>query len=122
MTNETNAPCWAELDTTDTTAAGRFYTNLFRWGTKVGGDYTEFQVGGRSIGGMMKIPKEWGPVPPNWLVYFAVSDCDATVASAQKLGGGVIVPPTDIAKTGRFAVLRDGQGAVFAIIKLTQLA
>lgn len=117
--NEPNTATWTELDTTDTAAAGKFYTSLFGWGTKVGGDYTEFQVGGRSIGGMMKIPKEWGPVPPNWLTYFAVDDCDATAGKAQKLGGGAIVPPTDIEKTGRFSVLRDPQGAVFAVIKLT---
>ena len=117
--NEPNTACWAELDTTDTESAGKFYTALFGWGTKVGGDYTEFQVGGRSIGGMMKIAKEWGNVPPNWLVYFAVDDCDATAGKAQKLGAKIFMPPTDIPKTGRFAILQDPQGAVFAVIKLT---
>lgn len=116
---EPNTVCWSELDTTDTGSASRFYTDLFGWGSKPGGDYTEFQLGGQSIGGMMKIPKEWGAVPPNWLTYFAVSDCDATVKKAKELGGEAIVPPTDIPKVGRFAVLRDPQGAVFAIIKLT---
>jgi predicted enzyme related to lactoylglutathione lyase len=117
--NEPNTACWAELDTTDTESAGKFYTALFGWGTKVGGDYTEFQVAGRSIGGMMKIAKEWGDVPPNWLVYFSVDDCDAIAGKAQKLGAKTFMPPTDIEKVGRFAVLQDPQGAVFAIIKLT---
>lgn len=117
--NEPSAMCWSELDTTNTDAAGRFYTSLFGWGTKVGGEYTEFQHGGTSIGGMMKIPKEWGPVPSSWLIYFAVEDCDRIVARATELGGGTVVAPTDIPGTGRFSVLRDPQGAVFAIIKLT---
>jgi uncharacterized protein len=117
--NEPNTACWAELDTTDTSAAGKFYTALFGWGTKVGGDYTEFQVSGRSFAGMMKIAKEWGNVPPNWLVYFAVDDCDATAAKAQKLGAKIFMQPTDIPKTGRFAMLQDPQGALFAVIKLT---
>jgi hypothetical protein len=35
------------------------------------------------------------------------------------LGGNLIVPPTDIPNTGRFSVIQDPQGAVFAVIKLT---
>jgi predicted enzyme related to lactoylglutathione lyase len=30
-----------------------------------------------------------------------------------------MTPPTDIPGTGRFSVLRDPQGAIFAVIKLT---
>jgi len=30
------------------------------------------------------------------------------------------VPPTDIPNVGRFAVIRDPQGAVFAIIKMSR--
>jgi predicted enzyme related to lactoylglutathione lyase len=119
VVNEPNAMCWCELDTTDLESAKRFYTGLFGWGTKVGGDYTEFQRDGTSIGGMMKIPKEWGPVPPSWLIYFAVEDCDQTAAKTAELGGRAVVPPTDIPNVGRFAVLSDPQGAVFAIVKLT---
>jgi predicted enzyme related to lactoylglutathione lyase len=118
VVNEPGALCWAELDTTDTESAERFYTGLFGWGAKVSEAYTEWQQGETSIGGMMKIPKEWGPVPPNWLVYFAVADCDATAKRTGELGGGTIVPPTDIPGMGRFSVLRDPQGAVFAIYKL----
>jgi uncharacterized protein len=121
--NEPGALCWAELDTTDMASAEKFYTALFGWGAKRGGDaanetpYTEWQRGGDSIGGMMTIPKEWGPVPPNWLVYFMVSDVDATTKKAGSLGGQAIVPPSDIPKTGRFSVIRDPQGAVFATFK-----
>jgi uncharacterized protein len=119
VVNEPNTMCWSELDTTDTQAAGRFYTSLFGWGTKVGGDYTEFQRAGTAIGGMMKIPKDWGPVPPSWLVYFAVEDCDRAAAKTAELGGRALVPPTDIPNVGRFAVLSDPQEAVFAVIKLS---
>lgn len=122
VVSEPNAMCWDELDTTDTQAAGRFYTQLFGWTTKFGGDYTEFHRGQTPAGGMMKIPKEWGKVPPNWLVYFAVRDCDQSAAKAKELRAQPIVPPTDIPKVGRFSVLQDPQGAVFAIIKLTQPA
>jgi hypothetical protein len=117
--NEPGALCWSELDTNDTDSAERFYTKLFGWTTKVSPEYTEFDRGSTPIGGMMRIPKEWGDVPPNWLPYFAVSDCDATAAKAKELGGSVTVPPTDIPNVGPFAVLQDPQGAVFAVYRLT---
>lgn len=115
--DEPGAPCWVELETTDTDSAGKFYTGLFGWKTKAGGDYTEFYLGAKPIGGMMKIPKEWGPVPPHWLVYFMVADTDASVETGKKLGASVTVPPTDIEKVGRFAALRDPQGATFAVFR-----
>jgi predicted enzyme related to lactoylglutathione lyase len=117
VANEQGALCWAELDTTDTGAAQKFYTALFGWGAKVSPEYTEWQKSGASIGGMMKIPKEWGPVPPNWLVYFGSDDVDATAAKASKAGGKAIVPPQNIPDMGRFAVLADPQGAVFAVFR-----
>jgi uncharacterized protein len=59
-------------------------------------------------------------MPPHWLPYFQVSDCDAAVARAAKLGGGAMMPPRDIENVGRFAILKDPQGAAFAIIKLSR--
>jgi len=113
---------WSELATTDPVAATRFYTALFGWGAKpsqgpVG--YTEWQTGGCSIGGMMKIDPAWGNVPPHWLNYLSVADCDASVKQAASLGGTVVLPPQDVPNVGRFAVLADPQGAHFAVIKLS---
>ena len=83
------------------------------------GVYTEWQNGGQSIGGMMEIAPQMGPVPPNWLPYFMVEDCDASAAKAKQLGGSLHVPPTEIPHVGKFSVIGDPQGATFAIIKLT---
>jgi hypothetical protein len=119
---ELGALVWAELLTTDPAAAGEFYSGLFGWGRKAsdaaGADYTEWTEDGGSLGGMMAIPAEWGPVPPHWMLYLAVADCDATAARAEELGGGVRVPPTDIPGVGRFAYLVDPQGAAFAVIRM----
>jgi predicted enzyme related to lactoylglutathione lyase len=59
-------------------------------------------------------------VPTYWLVYFAVDDCDQATAKARELGGTELVPPMDV-PIGRFSVLTDAQGAVFAAIKLNEL-
>ena len=60
--------------------------------------------------------------PSSWLVYFAVDDADATVAKLTQLGGGVHHPASDIPGVGRFAVVHDPQGAVFAILQGEQTA
>ncbi|MBI1874300.1 MAG: VOC family protein [Acidobacteria bacterium] len=121
--DEPGALCWTELATTDTKKAGTFYEQLFGWRLKVGDaspmQYTEFINRGKPIAGMMQIQPEWGPAPPNWMPYFAVADCDATAKRATDLGGSLRVPPSDIPNVGRFSVIRDPQGAVFAIVKLT---
>ena len=68
---------------------------------------------------MMAIPTELGSVPPHWKIYFAVSDCEGQTTLAQSLGGTVRFPPTDAAGVGRYSVLADPQGAVFAVIQPT---
>jgi len=114
--------CWNELMTTDTSKDKEFYTSVFGWGadTQNFGDleYTMFSNGDRPAGGMLAITPEMGPIPPNWLVYFAVDDCDAKLQKATELGAIVMKPADDIPGIGRFAILTDPQGAAFAIIKL----
>ena len=114
--------CWNELGTNDTQKAGEFYSSLFGWAKDEmsGGpiEYTMFRNGDRASGGMYKITPEMGPIPPHWLVYFAVDDCDAKVQKATELGASVMKPADDIPGIGRFAILNDPQGAAFAIIKL----
>lgn len=56
-------------------------------------------------------------VPAHWLTYFWVDDVDASVQKAASLGGAALMPPMDIPNVGRFAVVRDPQGAVFAVFK-----
>jgi len=125
LVGETGTFGWDELWTTDRKKAAEFYTGLFGWKTKggdetlAGGPYTEWINGGQSIGGMMEITPEMGPVPPNWLPYFMVDDCNASADKAKALGGKLFVPPTDIPTVGRFSVVADPQGAMFAIIKLS---
>lgn len=117
VVNEAGAPCWVELEAKDPAAAEKFYTGLFPWTAKKSDTYTEWHLDGKGFGGMMQIPAEWGPVPPHWMVYFMVDDVDVCVAKAGGLGAAPIVPGMDIPNTGRFAVLKDPQGATFAVFQ-----
>jgi hypothetical protein len=124
LVNEPGTFCWNELATRDVETAKKFYEAVFGWGSETNtfgpGTYTEWKVGDRTVGGMMEMGENMPPsVPPHWLVYFAVADCDATVEQAQKLGGSVFVPPIDI-PPGRFAVIADSQGAMLAVMKLAE--
>ena len=113
---------WYELMTTDIDAAKSFYSNIIGWGTQAppstGIDYTLFTTAEAPVAGMMTLPdsvKAMG-VPPCWTGYIGVDDVDATVAAVKRLGGHVRVEPMDIPSVGRFAVVADPQGAVFALL------
>ncbi len=122
VVNLPNSFCWNELATNDVTKAGDFYADLFGWNRDVQSfgpiEYTMFTNGGRPAGGMFAIQPEMGNIPPHWLVYFAVDDCDAKTQKANDLGAKTLKPPDDIPGIGRFSILTDPQGAAFAIIKL----
>jgi uncharacterized protein len=116
--NEPGALCWNELSTNDVAKAVAFYTALFGWSSEdFGGMYTIVRVGGKSNGGIRPIGPEQQGMPPNWLAYFAVENCDESAARAGELGGNAIVPPMDVpvAEGARIAVIADPQGASFGI-------
>jgi predicted enzyme related to lactoylglutathione lyase len=123
--NEPGALCWTELTTTDTKAAEKFYTGLFGWTPKHSTpgspmEYTEFSVNGQPSIGMMAKPAEMpAHIPSYWMPYFQVADCDASTAKAKELGGRVMVGPQDIPNTGRFTIVTDPQGAMFAVFQFT---
>lgn len=122
LVNAPGAFCWNELMTTDTKKAGDFYSGLFGLGKDVQNfgpmEYTMFTSEDRPAAGMLQITPEMGPIPPNWLVYFAVDNCDTSVQKATELGATVMKPADDIPAIGRFAILTDPQGAAFAVIAL----
>jgi len=112
---------WCELMTTDPAAAKKFYGQLFGWELEdmsmPGMTYTVVKTAGKGIGGITAMPPNVPQgTPPNWGAYVTVPDIDATAKKAAELGGMVLVPPMQIPNVGRFAVLRDPQGAVICAI------
>ncbi|WP_029004433.1 VOC family protein [Azorhizobium doebereinerae] len=114
---------WYQLATTDTQAAGTFYETVVGWTGRDAGvgdlSYTLLAAKGVDVGGMMTLSAELAQagVPPHWMGYVEVDDVDASTAKAASLGATIHAEAHDIPDVGRFAVLADPQGAVFALIR-----
>jgi predicted enzyme related to lactoylglutathione lyase len=111
---------WYELTTPDPDASKRFYQPLVGWSTQpFDNDYSMWTNGGQPIGGIFRLGPEQQAqgIPPNWMPYVEVNNVDESASRASAAGGTVVVPPTEIPNTGRFAVLQDPHGATFGIYK-----
>lgn len=114
--------CWVELASGDPQSAKKFYGELFGWNfddtdAGHGFTYTMIDAAGAGFGGMyplMDMQREQG-VPPHWLNYVMVEDCDESTERAQSLGGKLVMGPHDVMDKGRMSLLQDPTGAVFAI-------
>jgi uncharacterized protein len=116
LVNAHGALSWNELASPDLDASKSFYTQLFGWSAEpIEGMEMPYLViktaAGASNGGIRPV---MDPEPPHWLAYFGVDDIDASVAKVTELGGGTIAGPMPIGM-GSIAIVRDPQGAVFAL-------
>ena len=114
VTSRVGTFVWHENVTTDPARAQEFYTQLFGWEIEVfqAGDveYPMIKADGQLHGGFPSVP---AGTPPHWVGNVQVEDVDGTVDKAKAAGGELLVGPMDIPEVGRYAVLRDDQGAIF---------
>jgi predicted enzyme related to lactoylglutathione lyase len=111
---------WNELATNDPARARDFYTGLFGWRADVmnmGMEYTVFNGDTGPLAGAYALTPEMEGMPVCWLPYFAVEDPDTMAEKAISLGATVLKGPEDIPGIGRFAMIRDPQGAMFYIMR-----
>lgn len=115
------------LPTPDVAAASVFYGSVLGWtlrpvedppGGHVLAELTE--VGELDDGGSRAAVAGLGPLPPDsgpsaWVMSFATGDIDATAADVTRLGGALLLPPSDAGTLGRLAVAADPTGAVFGL-------
>lgn len=111
---------WHQLMTRDVPGAKNFYSKLIGWKTMawpLDPAYTVCHAEVGPVAGIMAIPPDVPmDVPPHWVQYIGTRDVDGTADAAVRAGGSVMKAPADMQGAGRYAVLKDPQGALFAII------
>ena len=117
-----NTFCWPELLTSDVAGAKNFYSALFGWtfeDNPVGENqvYVMVSLRGKSVGAMYArtAEQEKMNIPTNWLPYISVTDVKESFQKASRAGAKGLVEPMDVLDVGKMAVLRDPQGASFAL-------
>ncbi len=111
---------WHELMTRDVPGAKAFYSRIMGWKVEPWAADPNYTVCLANIGptaGIFPITADFpAEMPAHWVSYIGTRDVDGTVAAAVRAGGSIVKEPEDIAGAGRYAVLKDPQGAVFAIL------
>jgi predicted enzyme related to lactoylglutathione lyase len=119
---EHGAPCWFELETHQGGSSAEYYAALLGVEApemaEMPGSYWTLSVAGEMAGGIWQDPEgKDAPVGgPHWVPYIQVDDVDTTVSAAVAAGAAVVFEAKDT-PYGRFAKLRDPQGAEFSVIK-----
>ncbi|MCP4725482.1 MAG: VOC family protein [bacterium] len=112
-----NPFCHIELNSNDPGKAKEFYKNLLDWEYQEwpmeDGEYTVIKTGKDPGGGIFKNPVP-DKAPSHWLIYIEVSDIDSVTSKAAELGATIHKEVMDIPDMGKFSVLEDPTGAVFA--------
>jgi uncharacterized protein len=113
---------WADVTTTDQEAATAFYARLFGWEpeNRPAGDgvmYTMMRLGDLDVAAVSPQPQMLrdAGAPPAWNSYVTVASADAAAQRAEQLGATVLSGAFDVMDAGRMAVVRDPQGAMFAL-------
>ena len=120
-----NPVLWFEVLGKDGKALRKFYGELFGWNIQEAGGGTDYGLVGASdggVGGGIGTSQDGGPGFATF--YVEVDDIGKALARAQKLGGTVVLPETDIPGMDlKFAYFTDPEGHVIGLSKgMAQMA
>jgi predicted enzyme related to lactoylglutathione lyase len=106
---------WHELMTSNITHAHNFYGKVIGWKTQPfdqDPSYQMFAANSGPIGGTVR--REDGP--GSWLPFIGTTDIETTIGDATQLDATIVTKP-DLTPggSGKWAILKDPQGATFAI-------
>ncbi|MGW2301310.1 VOC family protein [Streptomyces sp. NPDC001809] len=114
------SPCWLDLGTPDVPAAAAFYGGVLGWDYESmeapegqDGEGGMFRNDGKIVAGLGKLTEPGARSA--WMVYYSVTDADATTRAVEEAGGTVRVPPTELDEWGRMAQFSDPLGGQFAV-------
>ncbi|MFJ4621236.1 VOC family protein [Streptomyces sp. NPDC088812] len=112
------SPCWLDLGTPDVPAAAAFYGAVLGWDYESMGEGEDMEGGmfrkdGRIVAGLGKLTESGARSA--WMIYYGVTDADATTEAVERAGGTVRVAPRDLDQWGRMAQYSDPLGGQFAV-------
>jgi predicted enzyme related to lactoylglutathione lyase len=106
-----------ELLAANDRAAATFYASLAGYRADAvarrNGHYVLLRAGGTVRAGILQRPSE--EIQPLWLTHFLVDDPAGAGATAEKLGGRIILPASPSLREGSMAVVTDPTGALLAL-------
>lgn len=117
-----NIVCHVEWAVSSLDKAKAFYGGLFAWTFEgMGEEYLMFNTGSEELGGGLMLSKEVKP-GQSPIIYIHVDSIETKLPEAEKLGGKVCVPKTEIPNMGWFAVLADLDGNPVGIFESAKKA
>lgn len=104
-----------EIPAENVEAAGKFYQSLFGWKLQHDAElnYSMWESGDGTGGGFPAVSDE-SPAG-HVLVYVDSDDIEADLRNAEKLGGKIVHPKTEIPQTGWFGMFQDPTGNVIGL-------
>ncbi|BFM12583.1 VOC family protein [Simiduia litorea] len=118
---------WHDLLTHDMSATKQFYSGLFGWEfTEVpnafgASPYQLISFENQIIGGAVDTKDlQKGHELSQWITVFSSADLNASIHQLTSLGGTIEGGPQSVGDRGKLAVVRDTQGAVFALLQTTK--
>jgi predicted enzyme related to lactoylglutathione lyase len=112
------SPCWLDLGAPDVRGAAAFYGAVLGWDYEPMGEGEDMEGGmfrkdGKTVAGLGRLTEEGARSA--WMIYYRVTDADATTQAVERAGGTVRVAPTGLGDWGRMAQYSDPLGGQFAV-------
>ena len=110
---------WIDLVTDDIRAAGAFYQSVFGWNVAYSRDGTFADVShdGIPIATLSHYEEKAPDDGAVWLISISVRDVNAAANLVIATGGEVLAGPDDLENRGRYALVKDPQGAMFMLLQ-----
>jgi len=121
--NEEGGLAWNEVWTTDVPATVAFYRRVLSWNVRAqpglaGAPYTMFAGRDRpdwTHAGICSL--DGSNARSRWMSYFQVASCEASVATARRLGAEITLAATRVAGVGWIASAIDLEGSRFGLMQ-----
>ena len=119
----TGSVTWTDLTVPNANAVSAFYSAVVGWkavSLDMGG-YNDFCMnaprGGKTMAGVCHARGLNADLPPQWLIYIAVEDLNASLRQCRKLGGRALRKTRSLGEGGRYSVIQDPAGAFVALFE-----